>query len=80
MDYFELQKTEIFYFLSNAISTVSLYTAIEEYSFLNTERIAASPLETDLCQIRTERIMYVIETVADFVFCSQKHGHKTRHL
>jgi hypothetical protein len=45
MDYFELQKTEMFYFLSKAISAVSLYIAVEEYFFLNTKGIAASPLE-----------------------------------
>jgi hypothetical protein len=41
MDYFELQETDMFYFLSNAISRVSLYIAVEGHFFLNTKGIAA---------------------------------------
>ena len=57
MDYFELQKSMIFYFLSKAISAVSLYRPAKECFLLNTEGIRAAILETNPQQIGTQRIM-----------------------
>lgn len=48
MDYFELQKSEIFYFLNKAISAVSFYRPAKECFLSNTDGIrAAAILETN---------------------------------
>jgi hypothetical protein len=47
MDYFELQKSTIFYFLNKAISAVSLYRSAKECFLLNTDGITAAILETN---------------------------------
>lgn len=57
VDYFELQKSMIFYFLSKAISAVSLYRLAKECFLLNTDGIRAAILETNPQQIGTQGIM-----------------------
>jgi hypothetical protein len=58
MDYFELQKSTIFYPLNKAISTVSLYRTAKECFLLNIDGIkAAAILETNPQEIETQRIM-----------------------
>jgi hypothetical protein len=47
MDYFELQRSIIFYFRNKAISAVSLHRPAKECFLLNTEGIRAAILETN---------------------------------